>query len=175
MKMCWMSGLSMLHREPAVTKSPLAVFQRTHKHWQSLCVSPGITLAKTLQHRVRTPLSSTSDSKKWITMALYTMVTWYCSTYSKNILLEPEGPQVQAQIHSHFQHFQHRKPGGFFSFKHQEVSPYPENSAPSGWHECAHCLCPRLITPVITCSPKIQSAPTETPKSREVLLLTYVL
>lgn len=110
MKMCWMSGLSMLHCEPAVTKSPLAVFQRMHQHWQCLCVCPGITLSKTLQHRARTPLSSTSDSKKCITMALYTMVTWYCSTYSKNILLKPEGPQVQAQIHSHFQR---RKPGGF--------------------------------------------------------------
>lgn len=83
MRMCRMSGLSVLPCEPAVSKNTSAVFRCMQQHWQALCVSPGITLPKTLQHRMWSLLSSKSDSKKWTTVALSTTVTWYCSIYSK--------------------------------------------------------------------------------------------
>ena len=73
---------------------------------------------------------------------------------SKKILRRPEELQVQAQIHSHLQHFQQRTSPlsrkGYKS-KRGAVSPPRDFSL-----ECAHSLCPRFTAPLLTCCPQIQ-------------------
>lgn len=106
-----MSGLSVFHCEPAVSKSASAVFWCTQQHWWCLCVCPGITLYQTLQYRVWTTLSPKYDSKKLTAMTLYITVTWYCSACSKKNSSNRKDHRFSPKFFLIFSKVKHHFPG----------------------------------------------------------------